>query len=798
LTMADGSGPSGSVPTGQGRAPKLPKVAKVKNKAPASLQITAEQLLREAKERQLEIVPAPPKQKIQDAAELADYQMRKRKEFEDNIRKNRVVMTNWFKYAAWEEQQKEIDRSRSVYERALDVDHRNIALWLKYAEMEMRNKQVNHARNLWDRAVTVLPRANQLWLKYTYMEETVANVPGARAIFERWMEWEPEDQYWSTYINFELRYKELERARTIFERFVMVHPDVRNWIRYASFEQRHGFVNSARAIYERAVEFFGDEYLNEELFVKFAEFEERQKEHDRARAIYKYALDRMPREQCVKIYEAYTVHEKKFGERTGIETVITKKRKLQYEDEVTNNPMNYDAWFDYIRLVESEGIKDEIRETYERAIANVPLSKDKQFWRRYIYLWINYAIFEELEAEDFSRTRDVYKTCLDLIPHKRFTFAKMWLLYAQFEIRQKDVGAARRALGTAIGKCPKAKLFRGYIDLEIHMREFQRCRILYEKFLLFDPENCTAWMKFAELEALLGDVDRARGIYELAVEQPRLDMPEILWKAYIDFECELEETDRARDLYRRLLGKTQHVKVWLSYAQFEFQVEHEDNVVQARHVFEQANKSLREAANANAAASAANEAATSAGKESRLLLLEAWQEFEDEQGDDATRDKVQKLLPKRIKKRRKIESDDPEVDAGWEEYYDYIFPEDEGAKPNLKLLAMAKMWKKQKAAADTEEESGGAAPPPPPPPAGSASPPKEKEEEVKGDDEEPPIIEFETPQVPEGENPDADDEDLRNEQDSSSDEDEEEENEKKETQNDSKSDESPKAKRLKT
>ena len=84
---------------------------------------------------------------------------------------------------------------------------------------------------MWDRAVTILPRANQLWMKYSYMEETVGNIPGARAIFERWMEWEPEDQYWSTYVNFELRYKELERARRIFERFVMIHPDVKNWIR---------------------------------------------------------------------------------------------------------------------------------------------------------------------------------------------------------------------------------------------------------------------------------------------------------------------------------------------------------------------------------------------------------------------------------------------------------------------------------------------------------------------------------------------------------------------------------------
>lgn len=74
------------------------------------------------------------------------------------------------------------------------------------------------------------------------------------------------------------------------------------------------------------------------------------------------------------------------------------------------------------------------------------------------------------------------------------------------------------------------KLFRGYIELEIQLREFDRCRTLYEKFLEFGPENCTVWMKFAELETLLGDVDRARGIYELAIKQPRLDMPEILWK----------------------------------------------------------------------------------------------------------------------------------------------------------------------------------------------------------------------------------------------------------------------------
>lgn len=42
--------------------------------------------------------------------ELRDYQHRKRRAFEDNIRRNRTNISNWIKYAAWEESQKEIQR----------------------------------------------------------------------------------------------------------------------------------------------------------------------------------------------------------------------------------------------------------------------------------------------------------------------------------------------------------------------------------------------------------------------------------------------------------------------------------------------------------------------------------------------------------------------------------------------------------------------------------------------------------------------------------------------------------------
>merc|ERR1719270_29142 len=106
-------------------------------------------------------------------------------------------------------------------------------------------------------------------------------------------------------------------------------------------------------------------------------------------------------------------------------------------------------------------------------------------------------------------------------------------------------------------------------------------------------------------------------------------------------------------------------------------------------------------------------------------------------------------------KRRKIETEDGS-DQGWEEYFDYIFPEDEAAKPNLKLLAMAKMWKKQKETVADEEE--------------------DKESEANEDERIP--IEDDSANI-DAENPDADDQDIVNESsDESEDEDGESENKK--------------------
>ncbi|EEY19008.1 NineTeen Complex (NTC) component [Verticillium nonalfalfae] len=659
---------------------------KVKNKAAAPIQISAEQLLREAVDRQ-EVALQAPTQRFSDLEELHEHQGRKRREFEDYVRRNRVQLNNWLRYADWEIQNKELARARSIFERALDVHPNSVSLWHRYIEAEMKTRNINHARNLLDRAVARLPRVDKMWYKYVYMEEMLGNVPGTRQVFDRWMQWHPDEAAWSAYIKLEKRYGEFDRARDVFRRFITVHPEPRNWIKWAKFEEEYGTSDMVREVFNMAIQEL-DEFADEKLFIAYARYEAKLKEYERSRLIYKIALDKLPRSRSMALHKAYTTFEKQFGDESGVEDVVLSKRRVHYENQVKENPKNYDIWFDYTRLEETSGDVDRIRDVYERAVAQVPPAQEKRFWRRYIYLWVYYAIWEELEAKDIERARQIYKVCLDLIPHKKYTFAKIWLLKAQFEIRQGELTTARKTLGQAIGMCPKDKLFRGYIELELKLFEFVRCRTLYERFLQYNPANSQTWVKFAELERGLDDLDRTRAIFELAVGQPVLDMPELLWKAYIDFEEEEGEYERARELYERLLEKTDHVKVWISYAHFELGASEEDEAddeneeqpvseeakARARKVFERGHKGMRE----------------QDLKEETVTLLNAWLSFEKAHGSAEDVEKVQKQMPRRVKKRRLLEDDTHE------EYIDYVFPADDQQSQSLSnLLAMAQAWKQQ-------------------------------------------------------------------------------------------------------
>ena len=80
----------------------------------------------------------------------------------------------------------------------------------------------------------------------------------------------------------------------------------------------------------------------------------------------------------------------------------------------------------------------------------------------------------------------------------------------------------------------------------------------------------------------------------------------------------------------------------------------------------------------------------------RVALLNAWKSFEQTHGSEEDLGNVEKQMPRRVKKRRKLGENE------FEEYMDYVFPaDDESAAKMSKLLQMAQKWKKEQGSTHT-------------------------------------------------------------------------------------------------
>ena len=271
----------------------------------------------------------------------------------------------------------------------------------------------------------------------------------------------------------------------------------------------------------------------------------------------------------------------------------------------------------------------------------------------------------------------------NVVPHSRFTFAKLWIHYAKCLARNGDLTGARKLFGQALGQCPKPKLFRAYAEFETDNGEVARLRTILLKWIETFPVASEAWISTACLEADLGEWERARSIWELALQQSELDDAEAVWKCYIEMECCAGEWQRARDLYERLVQLTQHVKVWLSFASFEALAQRKKLKLQVEAVVQESGIQEREVQEKNVKEDSLHLSTDESGclstdgnahlntegnvkqrdsttrkvlqraleifkapSEERLLLLTAWKEFEESiEATEQQLHAVQRLMP---------------------------------------------------------------------------------------------------------------------------------------------------------
>ena len=185
---------------------------------------------------------------------------------------------------------------------------------------------------------------------------------------------------------------------------------------------------------------------------------------------------------------------------------------------------------------------------YERGIALFKWPVVFEIWDVYLVKFM-----ERYEGTKLERTRELFEQCVNGV-HEKFA-KRIYLLYAQFE---EKYGLARHAMKVyerateAVAKQERNDIWNVYIERTSATFGVTYSRGLYEKAIthLPDREAREMCLRFANLERKLGEIDRARGIYQHCSQLCNPRTAEKFWQTWNDFEVRHGNEDTFRDMLR--------------------------------------------------------------------------------------------------------------------------------------------------------------------------------------------------------------------------------------------------------
>ena len=654
------------------------EITKIKDKTPNPHQMTAEQLISDHEIHKLDNITMPIQTTL-DSEEVEGYKNKKRKEFEESLRRQRFHLGLWIRYAEWEGTLQEFRRARSIFERALDVSPNTPSLWMRYVEFEMKNKFLNHARNIFERATTYMPRVDQFWYKYIYMEEALGNYQKAREIFKKWTDWNPIPEAWIAYSTFEMRMKEYHNSRVIMYEFLDKNPKIESYLLVAKFEERSARFKNSRQICERAFKEIGNEAINEEFLLYWTKLEEKTKEIERAFQLFEFGLKNLPDANSDRLKSEFVRFKAKFGKENDISEIVFEKRRRIYRAKLEQNNRDFESWMSLAMLEQEANNFENMFSVLTQSHQFQPQSTHKGDWKKYVFMFLVHAgLVEEIESNS-GRSIAILEECIQLIPHKNFSFSKVWIELAKIYIRRDDIQAARLVLGRAIGNHPSLKVFQFYLEIESKLGNFDRCRKLHERNIELNPNSSDNWIAYFNLEVEIGEYERARKIIRQTLDLSFLDNLELVWKTAIDFEIGQQNDLEVAHLYNTLLERTKHVKVFVSFALFYFSNSQFDKM---RSTFEEAEVLYRK----------------EKMNEERAIVVDNWFNCELQIGEKEHIQNVQSKLPKKIKKQRVLGEGDSiyDNDVQIEEYIEYVFNDMDNVKRLSNLQKQAHLYQDKK------------------------------------------------------------------------------------------------------
>lgn len=329
----------------------------------------------------------------------------------------------------------------------------------------------------------------------------------------------------------------------------------RLWVNYAMFYENGGDLKSARIIFEKGVKVpFKSPNELADLYIDWAEMELRNENFDGALNIIaeatngpkKSTLDFFddnlsPQQRLHKSMKLWSFYVDLIESCSGIEeTRKAYDRMFEFKIATPLTVVNY------ANLLEENKYFEDAFKVYERGLELFSYPVAFELWN----LYLTKAMRRKLGIE---RLRDLFEQALVSCPPK---FAKpLYLLYGELE---ETRGLARNAVSiydratNAVSDSDKAEMFNFFIRKSASLLGLSSTRPIYERAIEVLPDRDAREMclSFASMEKKLGEIDRARAIFQHGSQfaDPRLSAS--YWDKWQDFEVQHGNEDTFKEMLR--------------------------------------------------------------------------------------------------------------------------------------------------------------------------------------------------------------------------------------------------------
>eukprot|EP00177_Eucheuma_denticulatum_P006779 GFKZ01012324.1.p1 GENE.GFKZ01012324.1~~GFKZ01012324.1.p1 ORF type:complete len:1005 (-),score=175.53 GFKZ01012324.1:1503-4403(-) len=212
----------------------------------------------------------------------------------------------------------------------------------------------------------------------------------------------------------------------------------------------------------------------------------------------------------------------------------------------------------------------ESKRLFEQAFRLYDKGTSALSWPSALRVWVVYLtrFVQRYGDSKLERARDLFEEAIRSAPPRRrggheYPHPQLALLFLMYADMEENHSLARHSLAVLsratkeVREEDRASVYRVYIVKMATLFGVTKTRTIYEEALgaLSKPEEVLEFAeRFASMEARLGELERARGIYKHASEVAdprRRGMFEMFWHSWSSFELEHGTEDTFRDMLRQ-------------------------------------------------------------------------------------------------------------------------------------------------------------------------------------------------------------------------------------------------------